>query len=48
MSLFTLVIGFAGCYLLTLQIKSAHQPLKTVHSIVCKYKMDLGLKLKVS
>ena len=43
-----IIFGFAGCYLFTLQIKSAHQPLKTVHSIVCKYKMNLRLKLKVS
>ena len=46
--LFMLTFGFAGCYLPTLQIKSAHQPLKTVHSIVCKYKTSLRLKLKVS
>ena len=44
----TLIFGFAGSYLLTLQIKSAHQSLKTVYSFVCKYEMDLRLKLKVS
>ena len=40
--------GFGGCYLFTRQIKSAHKPLKTVHSIFCKYEMDLSLKVKVS
>ena len=44
---FVLLFGFAGCYLFTRQIKSAHLPLKTIHSIVCKYKMNLRLKLKV-
>ena len=39
---------FGVTYLLTQQIKSAHQPLNTVHSIVCKYKMNLRVKLKVS
>ena len=47
-NLLALIFGFSACYLFTLQIKSAHQPLKTVHSIVCKYKMDLRLRLKVS
>ena len=45
---FVLIFGFTVCYLFTLQIKSAHQPLKTVQSIVCRYKMNLRLKLKVS
>ena len=43
-----LIIGFGICYLFNLQIKSAHQPLKTVYSIVCKYKINLRFKLKVS
>ena len=43
-----IIFGFGGSYFLTLQIKSAHQPLKTVYSIVCKYKMNLRLKLKMS
>ena len=45
---FVLLFGFAGCYLFARQIKSAHRPLKTIHSIVCKYKMNLRFKLKVS
>ena len=48
MNFFILIFGFSFCYLFTLQIKLAHQPLKTVHSIVCKYKMNLLLKSKVS
>ena len=48
MNFFILIFGFAFCYLFTLQIKLAHQPFKTVHSIVCKYRMNLQLKSKVS
>ena len=40
--------GFSGSYFFTLQIRAAHRPLKTIHSMVCKYKMNLELKLKVS
>lgn len=47
-NLVALIFGFSICYLLTLLIKSAHQPLNTVRSIVCKYKTNLRLKLKVS
>ena len=43
-----LISVYGLSYLFTLQIKSAHQPLKTVHSIVCKYKINLQFKLKVS
>ena len=43
-----LLSGFASSYLFARQIKLAHQPLKTIHSIVCKYKMNLRFKLKVS
>ena len=43
-----LIAGFTLSYLFSSQIKSAHQPLKAVHSIVSKYKMNLKLKLKVS
>ena len=46
--LLPIICGFGLTYLFTLQIKSAHQPIKTFHSIVCNYKMDLKLKLKVS
>ena len=40
--------SFGVCYIFTLQIKSAHQPQKTIYSIVCKYKLNLRFKLKVS
>ena len=42
------IFGLAISYTFTLQIKSAHQSIETVYSIVCKYKMNLRLKLKVS
>ena len=42
------IFGFDTCYLFTRQIKSAHKPLKTVYSIICKNKMSLSLKLKVN
>ena len=41
------IFGLGLCYLLTLQIKSAHQSYKLLHSIICKYKMRLRFKLKV-
>ena len=40
--------SFGVCYMFTLQIKSAHQSQKTIYSIVCKYKLKLRFKLKVS
>ena len=43
-----LSIGFGYSFLFTRQIKSAHRPLKTLYSIVCKYRMNLKLKLKAS
>ena len=39
--------GSALSYLLSLVIKSAHQSLKLIHLVVCRYKMRLKLKLKV-
>ena len=39
--------GMALSYLLSLQIKSAHQSLKLIHLVVCRYKMRFKLKLKV-
>ena len=48
LNLIWVIFGFGLSYISTRQIKSAHQPLKAVHSIVCKYKMNLKLKLKVS
>ena len=44
---FHLVFGFAAGYILSQQIKSAHQSLKFFHFVVCKYKMKLPLRLKV-
>lgn len=41
------VFGFALSYLLTLQIKSAHQSDKLINSILIKSKMRFKLKLKV-
>ena len=47
-NLIILTCGFGSSYLFTRQIKAAHQPLKTAHSIVCKYKItNLQSKLKV-
>ena len=48
LNFFILSIGFGYSFLFTRQIKSAHQPLKTLRSIVCKYRMNLKLKLKAS
>ena len=44
----TLTFSSGACYMFTLQIKSAHQPLKSIYSIVCKYKLNLRVKLKVN
>ena len=41
------VFGLTITYLLSLQIKSAHQSLDLIHSVVCKYTMRLPFKLKV-
>ena len=41
------VFGFALSYLLTLQIESAHQSNKFIHSILTKSKMRLKFKFKV-
>ena len=43
-----LVFGMAITYLLSQQIKSAHQSLKLIHFVVCKYKMKITFKLKVN
>ena len=40
--------GFALNYFLSQQIKSAHQSQQFVYSIICKYKMSLNLRLKLS
>ena len=40
--------GFGISYLLSLQINSAKKSYKNIHSIVCKSKMNLRLKLKVN
>ena len=42
------IFGFGLSYLLTQQIKSAHQSYKIIHSIICKHKMKLQNRLKVS
>ena len=42
------VFGFGLTYLLSVQIKSAHQSLSTIHKIVCKYRISFGFKLKVN
>ena len=42
------VFGWGMSYLFSQQIKSAHKSYKSIHSIVCNYKMRLTLKLKVS
>ena len=42
-----LIFEFGVSYLFTQQIKSAHQPLKIIHSFVCKSKINLRFKLKV-
>lgn len=41
------IFGFGLSILYSLQIKSAHQSHQFIHSIVCKYRMRLTLKLKV-
>ena len=46
--LITLVFGYGITYLFTLQIKSAHKSLNIFHSIVCKYRIRLSTRLKVS
>ena len=46
--LITLVFGYGITYLFTLQIKSAHKSLNTFHSVVCKYRIRLPIRLKVS
>ena len=40
--------GFGMTFMFSLQIKSAHKSLKIVHSMICKYRMRLSFKLKVS
>ena len=42
-----LIFLFGLTYMLTMQIKLAHQPLTLFQSIVCKYKISLSTKLKV-
>lgn len=42
------IFGFALSYLFTLQIKSAHNGLEMIYSILCNYKMRLSFKFKVS
>ena len=39
--------GFGLSYLYSQQIESAHQSYKLIHSIVCKYKMNFPLRIKV-
>ena len=47
-NLILLISGFGDSYSFMRQIKATHQPLKTAHSIVCKYKItNLQSKLKV-
>ena len=41
------IFGYALSYFFSLQIKSAHQSYKTIHLIVCKYKMRFYPKIKV-
>ena len=40
-------LGLALTYLFSIQINSAHQSLKFMHFVVCRYKMKLKLRLKV-
>ena len=42
------IFGWGMSYLFSQQIKSTHKSYKSIHSIVCNYKMRLTLKLKVS
>ena len=42
------VFCFGLTYLFSMQIKSAHQPLKFIYSILCTHKMRLSFKLKVT
>lgn len=42
-----LIFLFGLTYMLTMQIKFAHQPLTLFQSIVCRYKTSLSTKLKV-
>ena len=42
-----LIFLFGLTYMLTMQIKLAHQPLRLFQSIVCRYKSSLSAKLKV-
>ena len=44
----SVIFGYAMTYFFSLQIESAHKSYKSVHSIVCKYKMRFNIKLKVS
>ena len=39
--------GFGISYLFSLQIHSAHKSSNLIHSVVCKYKMKFGFRLKV-
>ena len=43
-----LVFGITITYLLSQQIKSAHQSLQLIHFVVCKYKTKMTFKLKVN
>ena len=42
-----LICTFGISILYSIQIQSAHQSYKLIHSIICKYQMRLSLKLKV-
>ena len=42
------VFCFGLTYLFSLQIESAHQTLKSIYSILCKFKMRFSFKLKVT
>lgn len=39
--------GFGISYLFSLQINSAHKSSNLIHSVICKYKMRFGFRLKV-
>ena len=42
-----MLMGYVMTFMLTQQIKSAHQSLRLIYSVVCRYKMEFRLRLKV-
>ena len=48
LSIIISLYGFALTYLFSLEIESAHQSHRLIDSVLCKYEMELSLRLKVN